>query len=123
MVQSSGKGGRRANGEGSIYKYRGGWRAALAYTDPDGTRRRRTVSGKSQAVVRRTLSALRADLDRGLTPPERTTVAEFLTGSAPNACGSHGAPPRQGVSGGRGTVGTHAVTVARSPAPPGGLGV
>ena len=80
MAQSSGKARRRANGEGSIYQYRGGWRAALVYTDPDGTRRRRTVSGKTQADVRRTLSALRADLDRGLTPPERTTVAEFLAG-------------------------------------------
>ena len=80
MVQSSGKTGRRANGEGSIYKYRSGWRAAITYTDPDGTRRRRTVSGQTQADVRRSLSALRADLDRGLTPPERTTVAEFLAG-------------------------------------------
>ena len=55
-------------------------RRRLVYTDPDGTRRRRTVSGKTQADVRRTLAGLRADLDRGLTPPERTTVAEFLAG-------------------------------------------
>jgi integrase len=70
---------KRANGEGSIYQTgRGGWRAALVYTDPDGNRRRRTVSGKTQADVRRSLATLRADLDRGLTPPERMTVGEFL---------------------------------------------
>ena len=38
---------RRANGEGSIFEYRGGWRAAITYTDADGIRRRRTVTGKS----------------------------------------------------------------------------
>jgi integrase len=80
MAQSTAKPRRRANGEGSIYPYRNGWRAALVYTDTEGRRRRRTVSGKTQADVRRALATLRADLDRGLTPPERTTVAEFLAG-------------------------------------------
>ncbi len=78
MPESSGKARRRANGEGSIYPYRGGWRGAVTWTDPDGTRHRKVVSAKLKDDVRRRVSAIVADLDRGLTPPARTMVAEFL---------------------------------------------
>lgn len=71
---------RRANGEGSIYADRGRWRAALTWTAADSTQRRRTVSGPTQADVRRALSELRAELDHGLPPGRPSTVAEFLTG-------------------------------------------
>jgi hypothetical protein len=43
---------RRANGGGSIYQDRGRWRGAVAWTDRDGIRQRRTVSGRTQAEVR-----------------------------------------------------------------------
>lgn len=78
MPESTVKGRRRANGEGSIYPYRGGWRGAVTWTDAGGTRRRRVVSAKLKDDVRRQVGALQADLDHGLTPPERMTVAEFL---------------------------------------------
>ena len=70
---------RRANGEGSIYRLQDGrWRGAIAWTDPDGKRRRRVVSSRSQADVRRALAELRVGLDRGLAPPGPQTVAAFL---------------------------------------------
>jgi len=71
---------RRANGEGSIYAYRGRYRGALTWTDRDGTRKRHTVYGKTQADVRRELDALRVELDRGLPPAAPSTVADFLLG-------------------------------------------
>ena len=71
---------RRANGEGSIYAYRGRYRGALTWTDRDGIRKRHTVYGKTQADVRRELDALRVELDRGLPPAAPSTVADFLLG-------------------------------------------
>src|SRR5690348_16939196 len=71
---------RRSPGEGSIYLYRGRYRGALTWTNGHGIRQRRTVYGKTQAEVRRQLDAMRVELDRGLTPPEPSSVAEFLTG-------------------------------------------
>jgi integrase len=70
---------RRANGEGSIYPYRGRWRGAVAWIDGAGTQHRRQVSGKTQADVRAALDALRVSLDRGLAPAAPQTVGEFLT--------------------------------------------
>jgi integrase len=82
MTESTGKGSRRrANGEGSIYQTASGrWRGALTWADADGSRQRRMVSGKSQAAVRRSMTALRGELDRGITPAAAGTVGEFLTG-------------------------------------------
>jgi integrase len=73
---------RRANREGTIYHVPGEnrWRAALAWTDGDGKRHRRVVSGKTQAEVRRRLAALRTDLERGLAPVASGTLGAFLTG-------------------------------------------
>ena len=71
---------RRANGEGSIYPYRGRWRGALSWLDADGKRQRRTVHGSAQADVRRQLADLRAQLDKGLEPSKPGTVSDFLTG-------------------------------------------
>lgn len=78
MVKSTGKARRRANGEGTIYPYRGGWRGAVTWADPDGTRHRRVVADKNRDVVRERVTRLLADLDRGLAPPSRTTVADYL---------------------------------------------
>ena len=68
---------RRRNGEGSIFQYRGGWRAATRL-DTNGKRCRRIVSGKRRDDVRREPDTLRADLDRGLAPPASTTLGTFL---------------------------------------------
>jgi hypothetical protein len=43
---------RRSAGEGSVYPYRGGHRGAVTWTDPDGTRHRRTVSGRTAEQTR-----------------------------------------------------------------------
>lgn len=71
---------RRSPGEGSIYAYRGRYRGALSWTDRDGIRQRRTISGKTQAEVRRQLDSLRVELDRGLAPAAPSSVADFLAG-------------------------------------------
>lgn len=70
---------RRANGEGSIYRTaEGRWRGAIAWTDAQGKRRRRGVSGATQADVRRAIATARLALDRGISPAPRETVAAFL---------------------------------------------
>lgn len=73
---------RRANREGTIYHVPSEkrWRAALTWTGADGIRHRRTVSGKTQADVRRRLGELTTALDRGLAPVRTDTLAAFLTG-------------------------------------------
>lgn len=73
---------RRSAGEGSTYKGPDGrWRGAIRWTEPDGTRRRRTVSGATRAEARDRLDAIRGELRLGTIAPagRATTVAEFLT--------------------------------------------
>jgi hypothetical protein len=50
----------------------------VAWTDRDGIRQRRTVSGKTQAEVGRQVAQLRAQLDHGLPPPKAPTVSDYL---------------------------------------------
>lgn len=73
---------RRSPGEGTVYAYRGGHRGAITYTDPDGTRHKRTVSGATSAEARDKLDGLRRDLRLGLLTPDgqSVTVGEYLTG-------------------------------------------
>ncbi|MDQ6849556.1 MAG: site-specific integrase [Actinomycetota bacterium] len=67
---------RRANGEGSIFKERDGWRAQVSYTDPQtGRRRRQSVSGPTQADVRAKVRAVRRRLDEGA--PARDAAVTF----------------------------------------------
>jgi len=57
---------KRANGEGTIFRERGGWRAQVTYTDPQtGRRRRQSVSGATHAEVRAKVRAVRQRLDEG----------------------------------------------------------
>ena len=71
---------RRANGEGSIYhvESEGRWRAALTWTDDAGVKRRRLVTGPTMDAVRRKLTSMRSDLDRGRPPSSGVTLATFL---------------------------------------------
>lgn len=59
--------GKRANGEGTIYKHgEGRWAAELRWRDPqDGTRKRISLYGKTQTEVRRKLREARERLDNG----------------------------------------------------------
>jgi integrase len=76
---------RRSAGEGSVYPRtdgKPGWRGAVTWTDPDGTKRRRVVAGRTQVEARDRLDALRTELRLGtITAANRaTTVGEYLTG-------------------------------------------
>jgi len=81
MVKSATK-PRRRNGEGSITedKVRGRWRGFVAWTEPDGTPRRKSFSGPSADDVRQKVTALRAALDVGRRPATPRTVGEYLSG-------------------------------------------
>lgn len=73
---------RRSPGEGSVYEVADGrWRGAITWTEPDGSRARRTVSGRTSAEARGKLDELRAKLRIGALAPSGTgTVAEYLAG-------------------------------------------
>ena len=67
---------KRGNGEGSVYR-RGDGRVVGEYEDANG--RRRYVSGKTKAEVRRTLRGLLADRDDGIAyDSENMTVGGYL---------------------------------------------
>ena len=72
---------RRSAGEGSVYPFRGGHRGAVAWTDPDGTRHRRTVTGRTADEARGKLDDLRRDLRLGTLAAAgpALTVGDFLS--------------------------------------------
>lgn len=72
--------GKRANGEGSVFKRADGrWSAEVSYSDEDGQRRRRTVYGATQAEVLLKQRALRERLEAGAPLKETTlTLAAWL---------------------------------------------
>ena len=72
---------RRSAGEGSVYRNGERWRGAVTWTEPDGTRHRRLVTGATSDEAREKLDDLRRDLRLGtIELPGRTlTVGEFLT--------------------------------------------
>jgi integrase len=80
MAESTAR--RRGNGEGYLKHdpTRDRWRGAVAWTEPDGTPRRRAFSGKRQADVRRRMDELRAELAAGHAPASTRTVADYLAG-------------------------------------------
>lgn len=70
----------RPRGEGSIYRTAAGrWRGALVVTDPDdGTRRRRVVSGRTQAEVRERMAELKRNVAAGAKPGDPRTLAAYV---------------------------------------------
>jgi integrase len=73
---------RRSAGEGSVYQAADGrWRGAVTWTEPDGRRSRRVVSGRTSAEARGKLDELRGKLRIGaLTPADAGSLAEYLAG-------------------------------------------
>ncbi len=73
---------RRSAGEGSVYEGSDGrWRGRVTWTEPDGTQRRRYVTGRTSAEARDKLDELRRDLRLGLLAPAGgSTVGEYLAG-------------------------------------------
>jgi integrase len=75
------QGRHRSPGEGSVYEVsEGHWRGALAWTDADGTRHRRAVSGHTSAETRDKLDDLRRELKLGTIAPagHGVTVGDYL---------------------------------------------
>ncbi|BCJ30535.1 tyrosine-type recombinase/integrase [Actinocatenispora sera] len=77
----SGPGKRRRNGEGTIYQRKDGrWVAELYYPQPDGTRRRKPVYGKTRTEVEDKLAELRKHAQQGVPLASGTlTLNAYLT--------------------------------------------
>ncbi len=72
---------RRGNGEGSITELPDGrWQSRVDLGYVNGKRVRKAYFGKTRAEAARKLNAALAERERGIAPPpERETVAKFLT--------------------------------------------
>jgi integrase len=70
--------GKRANGEGSIYPYKGGYAAHVWVTTPDGQRKRKYVYGKTRDETHTKWVELRAKAAKQPIPTQTPTVAEYL---------------------------------------------
>ena len=71
--------GRRANGEGSIFPYRGGYAAYVWVTRPDGSRRRKWAYGKTREVAHDKWLTLHAAAKRGPVVTKAPSLSEYLT--------------------------------------------
>jgi integrase len=70
--------GRRGHGEGTVYKYKGGWAAAIHVGWRSGKRDRRFVYGKSQQEVLDKLKDIQRLIDSGQRIDVDMTLGEFL---------------------------------------------
>ena len=70
--------GKRANGEGSIFPYRTGYAAYVWVTQPDGSRRRKWVYGKTREEVHDKWLTRHAAAKRGPVVTKVPTLAEYL---------------------------------------------
>ena len=78
----------KANGEGTIYKRGKGYCGQYHVISRDGTKKRRSVYGKTRAEAAEKLAAAIADRDRGLTFDAGTlTVGEHIDGYLEDARG------------------------------------
>jgi integrase len=73
--------GRARNGEGTAWynATRGRWEGQIVVREPDGTRRRRKVTGATENIVKARMRELKVDADRGLVARDKNiTLATFL---------------------------------------------
>lgn len=71
---------RGSPGLGAVYPYRGRFRGAVTWTEPDGRQRKRIVSGATRDEARAKLDEVRRELRLGTVAPDGLmTVADFLT--------------------------------------------
>lgn len=71
--------GKRANGEGSIYPYKGGYAGHVWVTTPDGQRKRKYVYGNTWEDTHAAWVELKAKAAKQPIPVKAPTVAEYLT--------------------------------------------
>lgn len=71
-------GGKRGNGEGSIYPYRNGFAAYVWVTTPSGDRKRKYVYGKTRDEVHGKWIDAHAAAKKGPVPTRHRTVSVFL---------------------------------------------
>ena len=72
--------GRRAHGEGSVYRDAAGrWRGVVDFGWVDGRRKRKYVSGGTQAEVLERMRKARREAEAGMVVDERVTVGQFLS--------------------------------------------
>lgn len=65
--------GRRSNGEGRIEQRGDSWRVQVMIGG-----RRRSITGKSKREVQQRMRELQSNADKGLLPPRRVTVREYM---------------------------------------------
>jgi integrase len=70
--------GKRANGEGSIFPYKGKWAGYVWVITPSGERRRAWVYGDTREVVHDKWLQLHAAATRGPVVTKSQTIAEYL---------------------------------------------
>src|SRR5580704_4367635 len=70
--------GKRANGEGSIFPYKGKWAGYVWVTTPDGERKRDWAYGGTREEVHDKWLKLHAAAKRGPVVTKSQTVAEYL---------------------------------------------
>jgi integrase len=71
--------GKRANGEGSIYPYKGGYAAHVWVTTPDGQRKRKYVYGKTREETHAKWVDLKSKAAKQPIATKTPTVTEYLT--------------------------------------------
>ncbi|MGH9121504.1 MAG: tyrosine-type recombinase/integrase [Acidimicrobiales bacterium] len=72
--------GRRPAGDGAVYRTADGrWRAVVDLGWSEAGRRRKYLSGNTQAEVRERLRKVQRDAESGVVTDERLTVGAFLT--------------------------------------------
>lgn len=69
---------RRGSGEGSVYEWDGRWRGAIDLGWENGKRRRKYVSGRTQAEAIEAMRKARQDLERGIETDGTMTVEKWL---------------------------------------------
>jgi hypothetical protein len=69
---------KRANGEGTAYRYRDGWAAQLTVKDHLGRPKRKTVYGKTQAEVLAKRKTLLRAAALGVTTDRRLKLSQLL---------------------------------------------
>jgi integrase len=70
--------GKRSNGEGSIFPYKGGWAGYVWVTTPDGKRTRKWAYGKTREETHEKWLNLHDQARKGPVATKHETVAAFL---------------------------------------------